>query len=381
MSPRIFAITLLAAGLPALLARERSAAAQARPSAEQTSTLVQVYVAGSAETVARTRVSVQELVARLNLPTVVRDAAGADEALLRRERSAAMVNAYVDLRSLEAPRVIVADGASGEVLERRMLPPASSTETAVEAVAHVLYMTIESVLRTRDEERRKEAPRDAPAETPAPEPAQTPTADEPPPAPPRRSPSSSAAWGASASAFAAVTSLGPSRLLAGAGVGAEAAPRGFTVRPGVLGSFAMYAPGEVGESRATGSVHAMSARLLPFVEWAAAPRLTLHAGGGMGVDVLRFDSERPPPGAVSLGTASSTDLVVTTMAGARIALSRSLGVVAGLGIDVDVTPRRYVVEYGPVRESVFNPSQVRPHALLGLEFSVVGTPRFGGRAR
>jgi hypothetical protein len=335
-------------------------------------------VAGTSETVARTRIAVQELVARLDLPTVVRDAAGADEELLNGNRSAAMVNAYVDLRSLSAPRVIVADGASGEVLERRTLPAASTTETAVEAVAHVLYMTVESVLRTQEAEPPVRA---LPPPAPPPEPVATSPAQDTPPHGSRGASRNGASWGASAGVFATAASFGPSRLLAGAGASLEVAARALAVRPGALASFALYAPGEVTREGATGTFQSMGVRLVPFVEWAPADRLLLQVGAGIGADFVRFDPERPPPGAEALGSLRSTDFILTTHLGAKLGLTESVALVAAFGVDVDTSPRRYVAEYGPLRTSVFELSSVRPQGVVGLAFSLAGTPMFARRTR
>ena len=381
MIPRAAAVAGLFAGLVAF-SGEPEARAQSQASGEiRRSKLVQVYVAGSAETVARTRVAVQELVARLDLPTVVRDAAGADEELLNGERSAAMVNAYVDLRSLEAPRVIVADGASGAVLERRTLPAASSTETAVEAAAHVLYMTVESVLRTQEPAPPKPEPKrveEPPKPAPEPEPVAataSPVEDEPPSGA-DASGGNRAGWGANAGIFGAVASFGPSLALAGGGVTMEASPRALTVRPGLRAVFTLYAPGEVTGQGATGSLQSTGVRLVPFVEWAAAEFLAVQLGAGFGADFLRFDPEQPPPGATSLGTLETTDLVITSDLGAKLRISESVSLLAGFAVDVDTSPRRYVAQYGGARESVFELGRVRPQGFLGFGFSFAGRPQF-----
>jgi hypothetical protein len=125
----------------------------------------------------------------------------------------------------------------------------------------------------------------------------------------------------------------------------------------------------------------MGVRLVPFVEWAPADRLLLQLGGGVGADFLRFDPEHPPPGAEALGTQRSTAFVLTTHVGAKLGLSESVVLFATFGIDVDTAPRRYVAEYGSLRETIFELSSVRPQGLMGLAFSLAGTPTFVGRPR
>jgi hypothetical protein len=125
----------------------------------------------------------------------------------------------------------------------------------------------------------------------------------------------------------------------------------------------------------------MGARLVPFVEWVPADRLALQVGAGIGADFVRFDPERPPPGAEAVGTLRSTDFVLTTHIGAKLGLTESVVLFAALGVDVDTAPRRYVTEYGSLHESVFELSGVRPHGAAGLAFSLAGTPLFAPRAR
>jgi hypothetical protein len=367
------------------VARAASAASEEEPG--DASDVVEVYVAGSAETVARARTTVQELLSRLDLPAIVRDAAGADEALLTGERTRAMVKAYIDLRSLDAPRVIVVDGRTREEVERRVLPASSSLETAVEASGHVLYMAVEGLVRTRAAEREHRDAVPAPARTnPAPP---SPRAPPPPPVPvvaqtpdqdhSAASPSSRATWGVNGGLFGAVGSFGASQVMAGGGIGVDVAPRALAVRPGIGASVAAFAPDDVTGAGGVGSVSVFQGRVLPYIEWGATDVVALFVGAGVGIDNVRFSPSQPPPGAVAVGATTNTDFVVATELGAKLRLAETLSLVGGLGADVDPAPRRYVVDRGASRESVFAMGRVRPSLFIGLSVSFAGAPQFGAR--
>ncbi|HEY3255587.1 MAG TPA: hypothetical protein VGJ91_16630, partial [Polyangiaceae bacterium] len=112
--------------------------------------IVRVYVAGSAEAVSGSREAIEDLCSRSNVAVVVRDAAGADEALLATEHAPGLAEAYVDLRPGTPPRVVVVDGESRQDLERRTLPEGASLEISIETMAHVVCAAVESSLAARN---------------------------------------------------------------------------------------------------------------------------------------------------------------------------------------------------------------------------------------
>ena len=111
--------------------------------------IVRVYVAGSPEAVSGSRDAIQDLCSRSNVAVVVRDAAGADEALLATSHAPGIAEAYVDLRSGTPPRVVVVDGETRQDLERRTLPEGVSLEISIETMAHVVCAAVESSLAAR----------------------------------------------------------------------------------------------------------------------------------------------------------------------------------------------------------------------------------------
>ncbi|HYP86897.1 MAG TPA: hypothetical protein VEQ59_02065, partial [Polyangiaceae bacterium] len=120
--------------------------------------IVRVYVAGSPEAVSGSRDAIQDLCSRSNVAVVVRDAAGADEALLSTSRAPGLAEAYVDLRPGTAPRVVVVDGESRQDLERRTLAEGASLEISIETMAHVVCAAVESSLAARAAAAAKAAP-------------------------------------------------------------------------------------------------------------------------------------------------------------------------------------------------------------------------------
>ncbi len=111
--------------------------------------IVRVYVAGPPEAVTGSRDAVQDLCARSNVAVVVRDAAGADEALLAAKPAPGLAEAYIDLRPGTPPRVVVVDGETRQDLERRSLREGSSLEVSIETVARVVCSAVESSLAAR----------------------------------------------------------------------------------------------------------------------------------------------------------------------------------------------------------------------------------------
>ncbi|MEO6598974.1 MAG: hypothetical protein ABIQ16_03815, partial [Polyangiaceae bacterium] len=114
-------------GACSLLAVSVLAVAATAPAAG-TPPIVRVYVAGPEQAVSGARDAIQDLCSRSNVAVVVRDAAGADEALLATSHAPGLAEAYVDLRPGTAPRVVVVDGESRKDLERRTLPEGASLE-------------------------------------------------------------------------------------------------------------------------------------------------------------------------------------------------------------------------------------------------------------
>jgi hypothetical protein len=72
--------------------------------------------------------------------------------------------------------------------------------------------------------------------------------------------------------------------------------------------------------------------------------------------------------------------IVGPLAIIHIALGSRAGFSFAVGADVDLAPRRYLVEAGSNVDVVFQPWVVRPTFLVGFDFTLVGAPMFPPRS-
>ncbi len=310
--------------------------------------IVRVYVAGPPEAVTGSRDAVQDLCARSNVAVVVRDAAGADEALLATKPAPGLAEGYVDLRPGTPPRVVVVDGVTRQDLERRSLPEGSSLEVSIETVARVICSAVESSLAARAAaaKARAAAPPSAPRVT-----------------------DRASAWQAHASLFTAIENFGAG--FHGGGGGALSVTGGrSSVKPAIFASFAGYASADVkaADSDAQASFGLIGVRVLPMLEWQASSDVTACFGLGGGGDWIRVTAERAPPDGAVGGGSTALEAIGSAMFGARVRLSGTLSALFALDADVDLTRHSYVTT-SPGSAAFFEPSRVRPMGLAGLALS------------
>jgi hypothetical protein len=318
--------------------------------------IVRVYVAGSSEAVSGSRDAIQDLCSRSNVAVVVRDAAGADEALLAASRAPGLAEAYVDLRVGTPPRVVVVDGETRQDLERRTLPEGASLEISIETMAHVVCAAVESSLASR---------------AVAPTPAAPIVKQKPAQVEPERPPERQQRWQARASLFASGANFGAGfRAGVGAGLGVNHGHARWHF--GALLSLIGYPAAGVEGADGLAAFGLLGARVLPMLEWQATEGVTAFAGVGGGGDWIRISGERPPPGAISSATETVWEPVASGMLGIRLLLGRGLSALVALDADVALSRHRYVVQTAEGTESFFQPSRVRPMALAGLSLSLGG---------
>jgi len=321
--------------------------------------IVRVYVAGSPEAVSGSRDAIQDLCSRSNVAVVVRDAAGADEALLATSRAPGLAEAYVDLRVGTPPRVVVVDGESRQDLERRTLPEGASLEISIETMAHVVCAAVESSLAAR-----AAVPVPAPP-VPAPMSEKSPAARAPRPLEPE------AGWQARAGLFASGANFGAG-FRAGVGAGLALNHSRAPLHFAALFSLTGYPAAGVEGAAGLASFGVFGVRLLPMLEWQASSAIAVFAGVGGGGDWIQISGERPPPGAVSNTTDTSFDPMASGMLGVRLGLGRGLGALLAVDADVDLARHRYVAQTAQGSATFFEPSRVRPMALAGLTLSLGG---------
>ncbi len=323
----------------------------------ETPPIVRVYVAGSAEAVSSSRDAIQDLCSRSNVAVVVRDAAGADEALLATSHAPGLAEAYVDLRTGAPPRVVVVDGESRQDLERRTLPEGLSLEISIETMAHVVCAAVESSLAAR-----------AVAPAPAAPVAQEQAVELEPERPLERR----ERWQLRASLFASGADFGAGfRAGVGAGLGLNHGHARWHF--GAFLSLTGYPAAGVESANALASFGLLGVRALPLLEWQPTQDLTGFAGIGGGGDWIQVSGERSPPGAVSSTSATVSEPMVSGMLGMRLQLGRGVSALLALDADVALAPHRYVVQTPEGSQSFFEPSRVRPIALAGLSLSLGST--------
>jgi hypothetical protein len=311
-----------------------------------------VYVAGSAEALSGSRDAIQDQCARTNVAVVVRDAAGADEALLGQSPAPGLAEAYIDLRPGTAPRVVVIDAETRKDLERRTLPEGSSLEISIETMAHVVCAAVESSLATR-------------AVAPPVTPERAPQSAAP------RSLELGSQWDSQLGLFMIAANFGAG-FRAGAGASAGLTHGTGTLRWGALMTVAGYPATDVEGAGGVASLATIGARLMPTVEWHANPALSAFLGLGGGADWVRVSARQPPPGAVGQSAGSSVDAVASAMLGARLHLGNGVAVLLALDADADLSRHRYVIQTPQGNQTFFEPARVRPVALAGLTVSLGG---------
>ncbi|MEO7035916.1 MAG: hypothetical protein ABI548_18430 [Polyangiaceae bacterium] len=300
------------------------------------------------------RDAVQDLCSHSNVAVVVRDAAGADEALLSTEHAPGLAEAYVDLRPGSPTRVVVVDGETRQDLERRTLPDGASLEISIETVARVVCSAVESSLAARA------------AAAPPPPPVLA-----PPPAQPE---DRGAAWDVRASLFGATENFGAG-FHGGGGAALGFSHGRAAVRVGIFASVAGYASAGVNVQGTDGkaSFGLISARMMPMVEWRAAHDITAFLGLGGGADWTHVTPDRPLDGATFSGS-TSVDAIGAGILGARLRLTSSLSALFAVDADVDLNRHNYVISARDGSSApFFSPARIRPMALAGLSLSFGGS--------
>lgn len=319
--------------------------------------IVRVYVAGPDEAVSGSRDAIQDLCSRSNVAVVVRDAAGADEALLATSPAPGLAEAYVDLRAGTAPRVVVVDGETHKDLERRVLPEGVSLEISIETVAQVVCSAVESSLATR-----AATPPQSPAPTARAETVRA-TSDK---APPLRG-----QWSSQLDLFASAANFGAG-VRGGAGAALGLSRGKGPLRLGALLSVSGYPASDVESAGGLASLGLFGARLLPTLEWQASRVATAFVGLGAGADWLRITAEQPPPGAVGRRAGNTVDPMLSGMLGLRLRLGGEVAALLAFAADADLARHRYVIQAPQGSQAFFEPARLRPTALAGLSVSLDG---------
>lgn len=359
------ALMALAAAL-ALLAPSAAAALEAGSAAGAASQsnvarVVEIRVSGDAAALARVRMTARELLLRLDVQPNVK---GIDEPDTRDAEAPPLVVAYVDLRNVAAPSIDIEDGRTRQGLTQRKLSDVTSLETGVEAVLHVLYLTVESTLQVGPE---KPAP---------PPPAKKPV----PPARPRatapRSP-----FGFDVGPLLRLSSLGGSRVVQGGGIGLEPRADFGHAQATLLLSGVLHGTNEVAYGGGEADIRPVQVRVVPTLDWLFSPEISGCVGVGAGLDSFLVSPVQPPNVGRAIGAQSALDPILTSMVGARVPISGRLFLAAMASLDLDLAPTSFVANVGPDTQPILRLPRLRGGFTLALSFTAVGERRFarGGR--
>ena len=95
------------------------------------------------------------------------------------------------------------------------------------------------------------------------------------------------------------------------------------------------------------------------------------------MDLLSVESESAPLDAQT-GTSSVADPILGALLGARIPLAGRLFLDAAFTLDLDLSPRRFVIEHGDRRTTLLELGRFRPALMLGASYSLAGSSSDAG---
>jgi hypothetical protein len=107
----------------------------------------------------------------------------------------------------------------------------------------------------------------------------------------------------------------------------------------------------------------------------ALAHAALDAALGVGADVISMRPESATAGTELSSSSRRGQPVVGVALGARARLHPQVELVLGIGVDLDLQPRRWSVEEGGATSSVFETRYVRPYATLGVDWQLQAQPR------
>jgi hypothetical protein len=349
----------LAAAL-ALLAPSAAAAleggANVRP--RDVARVVEIRVSGDAAALSRVRITARELLRRLDVEP---DVKAIDEPETSGGEAAPLVIAYVDLRSAASPSIDIEDGKTHEELTRRHLSDVTSLETGVEALLHVLYLSVESMLQLGAETPAAAPP--PPAKKPAP-PAAAHTEHQP------------SHFGFDVGPLLRLSSLGGTRIVPGGGVVLEPRADFGRAQASLWVSAVLHGTTELGFEHGAAEVRPLQVRIVPIFDWLLSSEVSGCVGAGAGLDSLLVSPLQAPDGGRVAGPQSALDPVMTGLVGARVPISGRVFLAALASLDLDLAPTRFVVQQGPMTRSILDLPRVRGGFTLALSFTAAGERRF-----
>lgn len=261
----------------------------------------------------------------------------------------AKVSVELDAREV---RVTVTKAATTAVVLSRTFARSAGASVLREEVALVVRSAIDAILYERSQ-----------ASEPPPKPEPLPTARS-------ASPALLALAHGSVRSFARDSTL---QLGGGSGVTLRWGHGAWS--PGITLSGTYYAPvvavGEGAEVRlSSGSV-----RLLPSLTLFYRPAFALEAFVGGGIDVVATASKGTSPNTKASPDQTEVLPVASALFSGTIALGSRASFFLGLGADIDLLSRRYVIARGQGRDSVIDPMRVHVLGTVGFSVQLFGPTR------
>ena len=344
----------------ALLAPSTAAALEGGASANAPGDVARVgeiRVSGDAAALSRVRMTARELLLRLDVQPNVK---AIDEPATSRSEPTPLVLAYVDLRNVASPSIEIEDGKTHEQLTSRSLADVTSLETGVEAVLHVLYLSVESTLQVGAE-----------TPPPLPPPVKRPT----PPVAKRVAPERSH-FGFDVGPLLRLSSLGGTRIVPGGGVALEPRADFGRAQASLQMSVVLHGTNELQFEHGEADVRPLQVRVLPTFDWLLSPEVSGCFGLGGGLDSLMVNPLQPPEAGVVSAGQSALDPIMTGLIGARVPISGRLFLAAMASLDLDLARTSFVAHQGPSTHTILALPRLRGGFTLALSFTAAGEGRF-----
>jgi hypothetical protein len=263
--------------------------------------------------------------------------------------------------ALGTPNCTVAiSDRQGTLVTARRLPRGPSTPVTLEAVATVVHATVEALA---DQARHPAARRVVTPASPSPLPEVAAAA----------APASLALEAVELGAFLSLRAFGlgaPAVLGGGLWAAVRTRPLGawtprLTLAASWSGPFEAEAPSHLVQV----STQTVSARLFGGVRTWLSPALAFEGSLGLGADLFAVEgrSTALPPGSYDRFRVQVSPLLGALLA-LRIAVSGTTSLLVALGADLDLMPRRYVLDLQGSREVLFEAWPVRPMLMAGFSF-------------
>jgi hypothetical protein len=310
---------------------------------------VLVFTGGEAER-AELEASLRELLGRVGVELRA-DGPGAGAAPF------AVINA--DWSAPEECEITVADSGQRVVLIRRLLRTSSPT-VVIEAAAHIIQSVVEELVHA-----------------PRPVVRQVLHSVEPPIMVLPREPGPPAAQSGLGLELGGLVGV---RVLGGGGPVAMEGGLAVTLRlyrgswrPALWLSGVYEPPFVVSSSWAQLQVQTLSLRAVPTLDVVRGATWRLDAGVGAGANLF-FNSTQSTALPSSRVGRPGVDVspVFTGLVAWHLGVSRSVECLLAFTLDIDLAPRRFVVEVEGVHDVVFAPARLRPALLLGFSFGALG---------